>query len=152
MRIFAVGLLEASPPRIAAEIDHRREDLLRATRAGFALTPNSFHFSQTDPLAAVADVPAPARTVLLESNACLSCHSFRGAGARAGHLEATTGDTKGGFALPLESYPAEVWRRFVFDPDAASKLIGVRPNPVPTAVAQQLHDLVAAQRGTSPVR
>ena len=33
--IFAVGLLDAAPARIAGNVDHRRERLVRAARARF---------------------------------------------------------------------------------------------------------------------
>lgn len=116
------------------------------TRAGFSLTPDSFRFSPTDPLAAVAGLPADVRRVLTEGGGCLSCHSFRGAGARTGHIEAATGKPHGGFALPFEAYPEDAWRRFIFDPEMSAAMIGVRPNPVEGPAAQRLYDLVVAAR------
>ena len=114
--------------------------------AMFALTPQSFRRSTEDPLAAVRDLPAPAREVLTDTNRCLICHSFRGAGARAGHITAAKGTVHAGFALALETYPHEAWRRFVFDPNGAAALIGVRPNPVASNAAQSLYDVVVAER------
>jgi hypothetical protein len=49
-------------------------------------------------------------------------------------------------ALALESYPDAVWRRFVFNPDEAAKLIGASPNPVAEESRQALYDLVVAAR------
>lgn len=112
----------------------------------FALTPEGFQRSERDPMAATTGLPAPVREVLTVTNRCLSCHSFRGAGARAGHVTASTGELHGGFALPFEAYPEPAWRRFVFQPDESAKLIGVRPNPVPTHAAQHLYDAVVAER------
>lgn len=114
--------------------------------AMFALTPQSFRRSEQDPLAAVRDLPAPAQDVLTSTNRCLACHSFRGVGARAGHVTAANGTPHAGFALPLESYPHDAWRRFVFDPNRAAALIGVRPNPVAGDAAQILYDVVVAER------
>jgi hypothetical protein len=36
----------------------------------------------------------------------------------------------GGEAMALESYPAEVWRRFIFDQVHVAKKIGAPPNVV----------------------
>lgn len=117
------------------------------TLAPFALTADSFRFAETDPLAAVRDLSPEVRTVLVESNACLGCHSFRGAGARAGHVEAARGTPHGGFALAFEAYPAQAWRRFIFEPEAAARIMGVRPNPVEGAqTAKKLYELVVAER------
>ena len=112
----------------------------------FALTPAGFQRVEHDPLAAASDLPAPVREVLTVTNRCLTCHSFRGAGARAAHVTAAKGEVHGGFALPLESYPDAAWRRFVFHPDESASLIGVRPNPVPSDAAQHLYDAVVAER------
>lgn len=114
------------------------------TGAMYALTPQAFRRYDADPLASVKALPGPVRDVLTTTNRCLSCHSFQGAGARSGHVTAAGGAAHGGFALPLESYPETAWRRFIFDPAAASALIGVRPNPVPAQTAQLLYDTVLA--------
>lgn len=114
--------------------------------AQFALTPQSLRRERNDPLAAIRTLAPNVREVLSGTSGCLSCHSLRGAGARAGHVTATGGEVRGGFALPLESYPDPAWRRFVFDPEAASAMIGVRPNPVPPNAAQALYEIVTAAR------
>lgn len=119
------------------------------TRAHFGLTADSFRLVATDPFAAVADLPASVQNVLTTTNACLACHSFRGAGARAGHITGAGGKLHGGFALALEDYPAAAWERFIFDQPASARLIGVRPNPVAGPAAQQLYDLVVTERASS---
>lgn len=124
-------------------------NLVPDTRARFSLTPESFRFTPQDPLGAVASIPPEAHKVLTQTNACLSCHSFRGAGARAGHVEAATGKLHGGFALAFEEYPSDAWRRFIFEPEAAAQLIGVRANPVEGPAKQMLHDLVEAARASN---
>jgi arylformamidase len=121
-------------------------NLVPDTRAHFSLTPDSFRFTPTDPLVAVASTPVEVHKVLTQTNACLSCHGFRGAGARAGHVEAATGKMRGGFALAFEEYPPEAWRRFMLEPEAAARMIGVRANPVEGAAARLLYELVEAER------
>lgn len=112
----------------------------------FALTPDSFQQTESDPLAPAAGLPAELYRVMKYDNACFSCHSFRGAGARAGHVTADSAQVHGGFALALESYPPDVWRRFMLDPDAAAARIGVRPNAVNGPARNLLHDIVVAER------
>lgn len=121
-------------------------DVQPRTRAGFALTPDSFRWTVSDPLAPLADLPRDVRDILVRRNACVSCHGFRRAGARAGHITAADGARHGGFALALEDYPNAAWRRFVFDQPASARLIGVRPNPIEGPGAQALYDIVAAER------
>lgn len=116
------------------------------TGAATALTLDSFRLHAIDPLTAIADVPSDVHAVLTRTNACLSCHSFRGAGARAHHVTAHDGAAHGGFALALEDYPPDVWRWFMFEPDAVAARVGVRPNPVTGPVARRLYDLVVAER------
>lgn len=127
-------------------LDEPPPALRPGTRGGFGLTVDSFRLAQTDPFAILADLPHDVRDILVRRNACLSCHSFRGVGARTGHIEAATGKLRGGFALPLEAYPPEPWRRFVFDQAASARLIGVRPNPIEGPGAQELYELVVAER------
>lgn len=116
----------------------------------FALTPKAFRRHEADPLAATKDLASPVRDVLTNTNRCLTCHSFRGIGARAGHVTAANGALHGGFALALESYPEAAWRRFVFEPNAAAALIGVRPNPIPADAVRPLYNaVIQARRGHS---
>ncbi|HEY1371343.1 MAG TPA: hypothetical protein VGH50_02660, partial [Candidatus Binatia bacterium] len=66
--------------------------------------------------------------------------------AESRHYGALDAKPHGGVALALESYPDAVWRRFVFNPDEAAKLIGASPNPVAEESRQALYDLVVAAR------
>jgi hypothetical protein len=87
----------------------------------FALTENSFRKTKEDPLKAIRDVPKDVEEALTFRNGCVYCHTFRGIGSRSHHVHALTGKPHGGFALPLESYPPEVWRTFMFDQEAVAK-------------------------------
>lgn len=118
--------------------------------ADFSLTLDGFQRSEEDPLAALRDLAPDLLRVMTFENACVSCHSFRGVGARSGHLRARDGELQGGFALPLESYPPEVWKRFVFEQEQAAAMIGATPNPVRPEVAPALHELIAAERSAAP--
>lgn len=133
-------------------LDEPPAALRPSTRAAFGLTADSFRRAPTHPLAALADLPSDVRDILARRNACLSCHSFRGVGARTGHVEAATGKLHGGFALALEEYPPPAWRRFLFDQAASARMIGVRPNPVEGPGAQALYDAVVAERERRAVR
>lgn len=127
-------------------LDEPPPALRPATRGGFGLSADSFRLAPAHPFAALANLAPEVRAILTGREPCLACHSFRGVGARTGHIEAATGKLHGGFALPLEDYPPEPWRRFVFDQNASARLIGVRPNPVEGPGAQALYELVEAER------
>jgi acetyl esterase/lipase len=114
----------------------------------FALTEDGFRLVATDPLAAVKDLPRDVYDTVTFRNGCVYCHSWRGAGSRSDHVTAMTGAAHGGVALPLESYPPEVWKAFLFDQDAVARKIGVRPNPVADVARQSLYDLVNESRRT----
>jgi acetyl esterase/lipase len=130
-----VHFLSPPPPRFDAR-----------TTARYSLTIDSFSLHEQDPLAAVSDLPQDVHEVVYFRNACLSCHGFRGTGARAGHTRARDGALQGGFALPLESYPPEVWRQFMFDNHKSAAEIGVRPNPVTGPAAAKLFEIVVKER------
>jgi len=93
---------------------------LATTGVDFALTPASFHVVSGDPLAAARTMPA-----LVDRQGCLQCHAFRGAGARSHHLRATDGKLAEAFALPLEEYPNDVLRKFLFQQDEVAQMLGV---------------------------
>lgn len=117
-----------------------------STYARYTLTAKSFRWSETDPLAAVADLSATLRPTMLGDQGCLKCHSFRGAGARAHHLLSSTGEAYGAFALPLEEYPPDVLRRFLYEQDAVARGFDVTPLMVAKPVADELSALVASAR------
>ena len=125
----------APPPRVRP-----------STTALFSFTADSFRLLERDPLAAIADLPQDVHEVMVFRNACVSCHGFRGIGARGGHTRARDGKLQGGFALPLESYPPAVWRQFMFENHKSAAAIGVRPNPVAGPAAAQLYDIVVNAR------
>jgi hypothetical protein len=120
--------LDAPPPELVAGVFGL-----------FALTPESFRLHPDDPLAPVraAAEPALAR-LLIEEKACVSCHAFAGVGGRAGHLRARDAEIVGGFAEPLESYPPEVWRRYVYDQTQVAAEIGANA----VILAPEIQDLL----------
>lgn len=139
MSVRSVGafihFLKPPPPR-----------LFSSTTAMYSFTVDSFRLVEQDPLAAFADLPRDVHDVMYFRNACWSCHSFRGTDVRAGHTRARDGQLQGGFALPLESYPPEVWRQFMFENHKSAAAIGVRANPVAGPAAAKLFDIVVKER------
>jgi hypothetical protein len=83
---------------------------------------------------------------MIGTQGCLKCHAFHGAGARAHHALAESGQPYGAFALPLEEYPVDVLRRFLFDQEKVASSFGVVPLPVEPKVARQLFDVVERER------
>ncbi len=121
-------------------------EALRLQAAHYGLTENSFKLAASDPLAGLQDLKKDTYETLTYRNGCVYCHSFRGIGSRSHHVAAMTGAAHGGFALPLESYPAEVWKAFIFDQSKAAEKIGASPNPVAEQSRQALFDLVNSSR------
>jgi len=118
-------------------------DLRNKTFAPYGLDAASFHWVKNDPLASVRSLDVGLREALIGEQGCLKCHSFRGVGARAHHSLALDGKPYGAFALPLEEYPSDVLRRFLFDQDAVAKRFGVSPLRVDEAAAGKLFDMVS---------
>jgi hypothetical protein len=112
----------------------------------YALTPESFRLSEADPWRVVRDLPGELESALTRDLACVACHQLRGAGGRAGHLRASDAAEVGGFGLPLEAYPAEVWRRYVFEQKRVAAEIGADPVALEGEIAQRLYDLVVHER------
>lgn len=108
------------------------------TLANFALTKESFHLTNEDPLAVARKVPKPLAATLTNEQGCLQCHALHGNGGRAHHVRASDGKLAEGFGLPLEEYPPGVLRKFLFEQEAVSKSFGVSPLNVDRAVANQL--------------
>jgi hypothetical protein len=130
---------EPAPPEIDARAIGR-----------FALTPESFALVPDDPLASLRALAPIEQRILTEEFHCVSCHQFRGAGARAAHLRARDGAPVGVYGLPLEGYPPQVWRRYCFEQEAVAAEIGASPVPL-GAHAQTLFELVERARG-APTR
>ncbi|HWP58440.1 MAG TPA: hypothetical protein VNL14_11170 [Candidatus Acidoferrales bacterium] len=95
--------------------------------AQYALTEESFRLVEQDPLAPIRALPGPVYEALTFQNGCVYCHSFRGAGTKSHHILAATGAPHGGFALPLEDYPPDVWKEFIFNQIEVAKKMGVSP-------------------------
>jgi hypothetical protein len=81
-------------------------------------------------------------------NGCVYCHSFRGIGSESHHATEAANRPHGGLALPLESYPENVWKDFIFNQEEAAKKIGASPNMVDEEARQALYDLVVESRKT----
>jgi acetyl esterase/lipase len=126
-------------------LEQAPRDLLAKSRH-FGLTENSFQRTKEDPLKAMRDVPKDVEEALTFRNGCVYCHSFRGTGSRSHHVHALTGKPHGGFALPLESYPPEVWKAFMFDQEAVATKMGATPNIVEETAREALFDLVNRSR------
>jgi len=129
-----IHFLKPPPPELALQA------------AQFGLTEDSFHWAMSDPLAGLKDLPKNLYEVVTARNGCIYCHSLHGLGSRSHHIVAATGTAYGGEAIPLESYPPEVWRNFIFDQPSVAKKIGASPNVVAPEMRQSLFDLVNQSR------
>ena len=121
-------------------------DELAPQPAQYGLTPESFRLAGKDPLASLRGLRKDIYEAMTYRNGCVYCHSFRGIDSRSHHVIASTGAPHGGFALPLPSYPAEVWKSFIFDQNKVANKIGASPNMVVPETRQALFDLVNESR------
>ncbi|TMB67487.1 MAG: hypothetical protein E6J54_20095 [Deltaproteobacteria bacterium] len=121
-------------------------DELAPQPAQYGLTPESFRLAGKDPLASLRGLRKDIYEAMTYRNGCVYCHSFRGIDSRSHHVIASTGAPHGGFALPLSSYPAEVWKSFIFDQNKVANKIGASPNMVVPETRQALFDLVNESR------
>jgi hypothetical protein len=121
-----------------AEGDDKASPFHVTTLADTALTATSFRVTDKDPLAVARTVPKLLGATLTNEQGCLQCHSLRGNGARAHHLRASDGAVAEAHGLPLEEYPRDVLRRFLFEQEAVAKSFGVAPLLVSRAVANEL--------------
>jgi hypothetical protein len=112
----------------------------------YGLTENSFRLNEDDPLAASKDLPKEVYEAMTARNGCVYCHSFRGVGSESHHVTASDNQPHGGLALPLESYPEEVWKDFIFNQEEVAKKIGASSNLVDEEAQQALYDLVVESR------
>jgi acetyl esterase/lipase len=124
-------------------------EFMPAFLANYSLNADSFRRVEKDPLAWLSSLPEDLHSVFTWENGCVSCHAFHGMNARSHHVNAMTLEAEGGFAIPLTSYPPEVWRRFVFHQEEAAKIIGVIPNSMRKEVQQPLFDLVEHARAAT---
>ncbi len=108
--------------------------------AQYALTEKSFKLVAENPLAPLKDLRGDIYDTVTVRNGCVYCHEWRGLGSRSHHVAASDGTAHGGFALPLESYPAEVWKNFIFDQNNGAAKIGASPNPVAEELRQPLYE------------
>ncbi len=123
-------------------------DNLQDQSWNFALTEDSFKLVDKNPFAAIENLPKKLYQVLTIQNGCVYCHRFPGIGSRSFHTVASNGAAHGGFAMPLEDYPPEVWKVFVFNQKAAADKVGATPNMVEESVRQSLYELVVQSRET----
>ncbi len=112
----------------------------------YALTSDSFRLREADPLAPLADLPPLVKDALVSEHTCVSCHRFRDVGGRAFHIRARDGQAMGGHALPLERYPAVVWKRFVFEQRQVAEEVGANVVDFDPVMAQALYDFVVEER------
>ena len=118
----------------------------------FGLMLESFQLIDSDPFAPLSDLMKKDRDFLIREKACVSCHQFRGVGARAGHIRARDGALVGGFALPLEEYPPEVWRRYCFEQAEVAAEVGANEVILAPEWQQRLFELVVRERDGAAVR
>ena len=121
-----------------AESEAKGNPFRVTTLADTALTTASFRVTSKDPLAIARTVPKLLGATLTNEQGCLQCHSLKGNGARAHHLRAADGQVAEAHGLPLEEYPRDVLRRFLFEQEAVAKSFGVSPLIVSKAVANEL--------------
>ena len=127
-------------------------DLRIMSFAAFGLDAASLHWVENDPLAPLRSLTGGLREALIGEQGCLKCHNFRGVGARAHHALALDGKPYGAFGLPLEDYPSDVLRRFLFEQDAVAESFGVLPLRVEKTVAGQLLDMVNHENSEKNVK
>ncbi|MCG8325702.1 MAG: hypothetical protein MI673_09300, partial [Thiotrichales bacterium] len=112
----------------------------------FALHPDGFEVTATDPFAALRSLPASAARLLFGNSAgCLTCHRFRGVGARSRHTHGVTGEPVGGTALALEDYDPAVMERFLFDQEDVAAMFDTAPFSFDETEASILLDVVTGQ-------
>jgi len=129
-----IHFLEEPPPELQPRVWHS------------GVTIDSLKLVEQNPLEPVSDLPRVVYETLTHRNGCIYCHEFRGIGPRSHHNLAATGKPHGGFALPLEQYPDEVLRTFIFDQEAVAKQMGATPNVIVKEARTQFHDLIVRSR------
>jgi acetyl esterase/lipase len=130
-----IHFLEAPPAELAPRSWH------------YALTEDSFRLSEEDALASLKEFSKEVYEAFTHRNGCIYCHSFQGIGSRSHHTLMSNGAAHGGFALPLEKYPPEAWKAFIFQQEEVAEKMGATPNVVDESARQFLYDLVVKSRG-----
>jgi arylformamidase len=131
-----IHFLEPPPPELIRQAPY------------YGLTENSFKLSTDDPLGSLKAMPKEVYEAMTVRNGCVYCHSFRGIGPQSHHVTESGNKPHGGLALPLESYPENVWKEFIFNQEETAKKIGASPNVVDEEARQALYDLVVEARKT----
>jgi hypothetical protein len=134
-----IHFLQPPPPELARQAPY------------YGLTENSFKLSEDDPLASLKNLPKEVYEAMTIRNGCVYCHSFRGIGSQSHHVTESGNKPHGGLALPLESYPENVWKDFIFNQEEAAKKIGASPNMVDEEARQALYDSVVESRNKKNV-
>lgn len=129
-----IHFLEPAPPEFGPQASH------------YALTENSFQLTEKDPLEPLRHLPKELYEALTFRNGCVYCHTLGGVGSQSHHVTIPHGSPHGGLALPLESYPPEVWKAFIFSQDEVAANLGASPNIVDEEARQGLYDLVVESR------
>ncbi len=129
-----IHFLESPPPELIRQAPY------------YGLTENSFKLSADDPLGSLKAMPKEVYEAMTVRNGCVYCHSFRGIGSQSHHVTESGNKPHGGLALPLESYPENVWKDFIFNQEEAAKKIGASPNMVDEEARQALYDFVVESR------
>ncbi|HKY01912.1 MAG TPA: alpha/beta hydrolase, partial [Burkholderiales bacterium] len=125
---------EVPPPRLKAQLWH------------YSLTSSGISRSATDPLAAVRGHLPELLEVITAKNGCMYCHMLGTTGSRAHHLTAREAQAHGGYALPLENYPAEVIDAFLDHQEETALKMGATPNAVDKSVRHGLRALIVQHR------
>lgn len=142
----------ATPPMMALPMgafiyfENEPPPELRPQLWHYSLILESIHRKSEDPLASVRAHPAGLLAVLTETNGCVFCHSLKGTGSRSHHVTAFGARAHGGFALPLEAYPAEVLNRFLDRQEEVADFMGATPNKVDPSVREALRSLITQSR------
>jgi acetyl esterase/lipase len=125
----------APPPNLRPQLWH------------YSLTIEGIRAAAQDPYAKLRALPPDLLAVLTEGNGCVFCHTVRDVGSRSHHVTGIDPKAHGGFALPLESYPPDVFGRFLFHQEEVAQRMGATPNRVDGPARDALLQLIVEGRG-----
>ena len=114
--------------------------------APFSIAGDGLSTDTSSPLEDFGDLPEELIPAFTWQNGCFSCHKINGIGSRSFHNTAANGKAYGGYAIDLEDYPPDVWKRFIFEQRKAAAMIGANPNTVEAAVREPIYKLVNQAR------